>query len=213
MNEMYVKYPNVHIGERPFLGEYVVLGAPPRGMVPGDLSTRIGDKAIIRSHTVIYLGDTIGNQFQTGHGVLIREFTNIGNDVSIGSHSVIERDVRIGNGVRIHSNVFIPEFSIIEDDSWIGPNAVFTNAPYPANASTKDDLRGPLIRSYAKIGANVTLLPGVVVGQGALIGAGAVVVRDVPAGKVVVGNPARVVRDLADIPAYKIDNILDGEND
>jgi acetyltransferase-like isoleucine patch superfamily enzyme len=136
--------------------------------------------------------------------VLIRERNRIGDDVSIGSHSVVEHHVVIGDRVRIHSNVFIPEHSLLEDDSWIGPNAVFTNALYPRSREVKANLLGPQILTGAKIGANATLLPGIVIGRYALVGAGAVVVRSVPDGKVVVGNPARVVKDVSEISAYDI---------
>lgn len=197
-------YPNVAIGENVVLGAFVVVGEPPREKARGELETVIGENSTIRSHTVIYAGNKIGRNFQTGHGVLIREENVIGDDVSIGSHSVIEHHVKIGDRVRIHSQVFIPEFSVLEDNCWIGPNAVLTNARYPLSPDAKKTLKGPIIRSGAKIGANATLLPGVTVGRNALIGAGAVVLNDVPDGKVVVGNPARVIKDLAELGAYQV---------
>src|SRR3982750_3101310 len=107
----------------------------------------------------------IGANFQTGHGVMIRELNEIGDNVSVGTHSVIEHHVKIGNRVRIHSNAFIPEFSVIEDGAWIGPNVVFTNALYPLSPNAKDNLKGPHVMSDAKIGANSTLLPDVRVGR------------------------------------------------
>jgi acetyltransferase-like isoleucine patch superfamily enzyme len=167
------------------------------------LETRIGSRAVIRSHTIIYAGSVIGDDFQTGHGVLIREENRIGNNVSIGSHSIVEHHVVIGNNVRLHSNVFVPESSVLEEDCWLGPNVVVTNARYPRSHKVKARLRGATIQRGAKIGANATLLPGVVVGAHALVGAGAVVTRDVPAGAVVVGNPARVVKRVADIEEYR----------
>src|SRR5262249_42296835 len=84
---------------------------------------------------------------------------------------------------------------ILEEGAWVGPNAVFTNDPYPPNPTAK--LKGPHLLPGARIGANVTLLPGVTIGRNALVGAGAVVVRDVPDGKVAVGNPARVIKDIS----------------
>ena len=196
-------HPNTELGQRPIVEPYVVLGQPPRGAQPGELPLRIGDRAHVRSHTVIYAGNRIGHGFQTGHGVLIRESNDIGDDVSIGSHTVIEHHVRIDDGVRIHSNAFIPEFSILEPGAWVGPNVVFTNAAYPKSERAKETLRGPIVRAGAKIGANATLLPGVEIGRGALVGAGAVVTHDVSPGAVVVGNPARQIGDIGDIPAYK----------
>jgi len=198
-------YPNVVLGHGSSLGQYVILGEPPRNTLGGELRTVIGSNAVIRSHTVIYAGNIIGDDFQTGHGVLIREENQIGHDVSIGSHSVIEHHVRIGNHVRIHSSAFIPEFSELEDGCWIGPCVVLTNARYPRSPGAKQTLRGPVIRSGAKVGAGAVLLPGVTVGQDALIGAGAVVVQDVPDGKVVVGNPARVINDVTRLSAYDIE--------
>lgn len=197
----YIIHPNVHLGPDHQIGEFVIIGVPARDAEPG-CETHIGAGALVRSHTVIYAGNSIGANFQTGHSVLIRESNQIGDDVSIGSHSVIEHHLKIGNRVRIHSNVFIPEYSVLEDDAWIGPNVVFTNALYPLSPEAKANLRGPHLMPGAKIGANATLLPGVIVGRNSLVGAGAVVVRDVPDGKVVVGNPARIVKDVSELSAY-----------
>jgi acetyltransferase-like isoleucine patch superfamily enzyme len=196
--------PNVNLGENADIGDFAIIGVPPQGKKPGELETRIGSNALIRSHTVIYAGNVIGANLQTGHGVLIRESNEIGDDVSIGSHSVIEHHVKIGHRVRIHSNAFIPEGSVLENDSWVGPNAVFTNVPYPLSRDAKKTLKGPHLLSGAKVGANATLLPGVVIGQNALVGTGSVVVNNVPDGKVVVGNPARIIKDVTEMPAYKI---------
>jgi acetyltransferase-like isoleucine patch superfamily enzyme len=194
---------NVEIGDGTVVEGSCELGVPPTGHVDGGLPLRIGPSARIRSHSVIYAGNVIGARFQTGHGVLVRESNVIGDDVSIGSHSVVEHHVRIGDGARIHSNAFIPEYTTIEPGAWIGPCVVLTNAAYPQSPRAKDELRGPVIRAGSKIGANATLLPGVVIGRDALVGAGAVVVRDVPDGAVVVGNPARVTGRVRDIPAYR----------
>lgn len=200
---MHIIYPNVLLGENVEIGDFVILGFPPQGKKPGELETRIGQNSIIRSHSVVYGGNIIGNNFQTGHGVLIRELNEIGNNVSIGTHSIIEHRVKIGHSVRIHSDVFIPEFSILEEGAWVGPNVVFTNAFYPLSPEAKKNLRGPHLFPGAKIGANATLLPGVKIGRMALVGAGSVVVRDVPDGKVVAGNPARIIKDISEIAAYK----------
>jgi acetyltransferase-like isoleucine patch superfamily enzyme len=196
----YIRNGNVILGEGSIVEPYCILGAPPRGAKEGELPTVLGDGAVIRSHTVIYAGNVIGRNFQTGNKVNIRESNHIGDNVSVGTLSVIEHHVQIGNNVRIHTQVFIPEFSVLEDGCWIGPNVVFTNARYPLSPGAKDRLEGPVIRKHAKIGANVTLLPGVVIGENALVGAGSVVVRDVAAGTVVVGNPARLIRQIADLP-------------
>jgi acetyltransferase-like isoleucine patch superfamily enzyme len=196
-------YPNVFMGSGVDLGAFVIIGEPPRGKMAGELPTHIGAGAVIRSHTVIYSGNVIGDGFQTGHGALIREENRIGNHVSIGSHSIVEHHVEIGDNVRIHSNAFIPEYSVLEADCWIGPGVIFTNARYPRSHGVKETLQGPVIRANARIGAGAVVLPGVVVGRESLVGAGAVVVQDVPDGAVVVGNPARIVGLVADIQAYR----------
>ena len=203
-----ILYHRVTLGTASTIDEFVMIGVAPRGYQIGDLETRIGPGAVIRSHTVIYAGNTIGTNFQTGHGVIVRELNQIGDNVSIGTHSVIEHHVRLDNGVRVHSNVFIPEFSILEEGAWIGPNAVFTNALYPLSLTAKANLKGPYLLPGAKIGANVTLLPGVVIGRNALVGAGSVVTHDVPDNKVVVGNPARIIHDTTELPAYQFEQLL-----
>jgi acetyltransferase-like isoleucine patch superfamily enzyme len=195
----YTIYPNVQLGEGFTIGEYCIIGEPPRKRQPGELLTLIDEGATLRSHTVIYAGNRIGRHFQTGHGALVREENEIGDDVSIGSHSIIEHHVKIGNGVRIHSAVFVPEFSELEDGCWLGPNVVVTNALHPLCPKVKECLKGATVRRRAKIGAGVVLLPGVVIGEMALVGAGAVVVGDVPARAVMVGNPARHIKDIDDL--------------
>jgi acetyltransferase-like isoleucine patch superfamily enzyme len=193
-------YRNVAFGHGCSVEDFCVIGTPPRGAAEGEFPTIIGDGAVIRSHTVIYAGNRIGLDFQTGNKVNIRESNEIGDHVSIGTLSVIEHHVTIGNHVRIHTQAFIPEFSVLEEGSWIGPGVVLTNAKYPLSPDAKRTLAGPVIRRGAKIGANATLLPGIVVGENALVGAGAVVVSDVPPGAVVVGNPARVISHVDHLP-------------
>jgi acetyltransferase-like isoleucine patch superfamily enzyme len=193
-------YPNVQIGKNAVIEEYVIIGVPPRGKKPGELPTVIGDDAVIRSHTVVYAGNTIGRNFQTGHHVLVREENEFGDNVSIGSSSVVEHHIRMGNNVRIHSQAFIPEMSILEDGAWIGPNTVITNAAYPLSPNVKNELKGAIVKKNAKVGANATLLPGITIGENALVGAGAVVTKDVPPNKVVAGNPAKVINDVSNLP-------------
>lgn len=193
-------YESVSIGEGAVLEDFCLIGVPPRGVRDGELHTHIGANAVIRSHTVIYAGNDIGANFQTGNKVNIRESNSIGDDVSIGTLSVVEHHVRIGNRVRIHSQAFIPEFSVLEEGCWVGPNVVLTNAKYPGSPGAKAALAGPIVRAGARIGANATVLPGVEIGANAIVGAGAVVVRDVPPGAVVVGNPARVINDVSNLP-------------
>ncbi len=181
------------------IGDFAVIGVPPRGKADGEIPTVIGDGAVIRSHSVIYAGNVIGRHFQTGHHVMIREDNEIGDDVSIGTSSVVEHHVRIANGARIHTQAFVPEFSILEEGSWIGPNVVLTNALHPLCHKAKECLKGPTIKRGAKIGANSTILPYLVIGEDSLVGAGSVVVKDVPPRTVVAGNPARVLKGIDEL--------------
>jgi acetyltransferase-like isoleucine patch superfamily enzyme len=193
-------YLNVALGDGSVIEDFCIVGVPPRGATDGEVPTTIGERAVIRSHTVIYAGNVIGRNFQTGNKVNIRESNEIGDNVSIGTLSVVEHHVKIADHVRIHTQAFVPEFSVLEEGCWIGPNVVLTNAKYPLSPNVKEELAGPVIRRGAKIGANATLLPGVVIGENALVGAGSVVVKDVPAGAVVAGNPARVIGHVANLP-------------
>jgi acetyltransferase-like isoleucine patch superfamily enzyme len=195
-------YPNVSLPEDAQLDDFIILGKPPLGKHPGELPLIIGAGCIIRSHTVIYAGNTIGAGLQTGHHVVIREGNMIGDHVSIGTHSIVEHHVQIGAGVRLHSRVFVPEYSILEDGCWLGPGVVVTNARYPISKGAKDRLVGAHIEAGAIIGANATLLPGIRIGTRALVGAGAVVTKDVPPRAVVVGNPAKIIKQIDEIDVY-----------
>jgi len=195
----YKIFKNVKLGKNISIGDFVIIGLPPKGKADGELETVIGDNATIRSHTVIYAGNKIGDNFMTGHHVMIRENNKIGDNVSIGSGSDIEYDIKIEDGVRIHSHVFIPEFTEIKKDSWIGPNVVITNIKYPVCKNSKKYLIGPKIEEGAKIGANSTIIANIIVGRDCLIGCGSVVTKDVPPKAVVAGNPARIIKCLNDI--------------
>ena len=119
MNTYHI-YPNVHLGLDSVIEDFCIIGVPPRGKKEGELRTIIGEKAQIRSHTVIYAGNQIGRGFEAGNKVNVREENTIGDNVSIGTLSVIEHHVEIGNNVRVHSQVFIPEYSVLEEGCWIG---------------------------------------------------------------------------------------------
>jgi len=190
-----VTYPNVRLGKNCIIEDFTIIGTPPKGYAAGELETTIGDNSIIRSHTVIYAGNKIGNNFQTGNKANIREFNEIGDNVSIGTLSVIEHHVKIRNGVRIHTQAFIPEHTILEDGCWLGPNVVITNAKYPKSPNAKKELKEAHVKKNAIIGANSTLLPGVIIGEHALVGAGSVVTKNVPDNAVVAGNPAKVINN------------------
>ncbi len=193
-------YPGVKLGKNVVIEDFCLIGVTPRGHKEGELETIIGDDSVIRSHSVIYAGNKIGNKFQTGNKANIRELNDIGHNVSIGTLSVVEHHVKIEDNVRIHTQVFIPEFSTLKKDSWVGPNVVFTNAPYPKSKNVKDELVGPTLEEGSIVGANSTLLPGVVIGKNAMVGAGSVVTKDVPAGDVVAGNPAKFMKKKSELP-------------
>lgn len=195
-----VIYPNVKLGANCLVEDFAIIGVPPQGYKPGELETVIGANAVIRSHTVIYAGNKIGDNFQTGNKANIRESNKIGDNVSIGTLTVVEHHVEIGNCVRIHTQAFIPEFTILEDKCWVGPNVVLTNAKYPRSPGVKEQLKGAHIMKGAIIGANSTLLPGVKIGARALVGAGSVVTKDVPARTVVAGNPAKPINRIDNLP-------------
>ena len=194
---------NVVLGDNVIIGDACIIGITAKGKNENECTTIIGDNAYIRSHTIIYADNNIGHNFQTGHHVVIRETNSIGTDVSIGSLSCVEHHVTIEDGVRIHSQAFIPEYSVLKRECWIGPNVVLTNARYPRSRNVKENLSGAVIEEKAKIGANVTILPGIRIGREALVGAGSVVTRDVPPFAVVAGNPARVISDVREIEQYK----------
>jgi acetyltransferase-like isoleucine patch superfamily enzyme len=157
----------------------------------------IGRNAHVRSGSAIYLGSRIGHGFQTGHNVVIREECAIGDDVSVWSNTVVDYGCRIGNRVKIHSNCYIAQYTDIEDDAFLAPGVTIANDLYPGQEASARVMSGPSIGRGAQIGINATVLPFVRIGAGCLIGAGAVVVFDIPEGSVAFGNPA-VVRGRVD---------------
>lgn len=200
---LYVRYPNVRLGKRAVIEPYAVLGVPPRGSEAGELELVIGDNVVVRTHSVIYAGTTIGDNLITGSGARIREDNVIGDNVSIGTLAALENGHRIGNNVSIHTAAILGEYSVIEDNAFIGPRTLFLNDPHPPCPRYTECVGAPHIKKGAKIGALATIFPGVTVGEGAIVGACAVVTKDVPAGKVVIGNPARVIKDVSELTCMK----------
>ena len=190
---------NVHIkagttvGARCILGEYLMDFYADRENKVHPLV--IGANSLIRSETIIYGDTVIGDNFQSGHRVTIREKANIGHHVRIGTLSDIQGDCQIGNYVNMHSNVHIGQKSTIKDYVWIFPYVILTNDPTPPS----ETLLGVTIDEFAIVATGTVVLPGCHIGKDALVGAGAIVTKDVGEMKVVVGNPAKEISDVTKI--------------
>ena len=173
------------------------------GYVSGRLPERrplvIGADARLRSGTVVYEGSTYGRGLETGHNVVLREENTVGDDLKIWNNSTIDYKCWIGSGVRIHNNVYVAQYTTIDDDVFLAPGVTIANDPCPVCTLC---MKGPTLRKGVRVGVNATLLPHIEIGAGALVAAGAVVTRDVPPGAVVVGNPAKVVKNTRDVACF-----------
>jgi acetyltransferase-like isoleucine patch superfamily enzyme len=189
--------PGVRLGAGTLIDDDVRLGngAGASGRSKG---LEIGRGAVIRSGSSVFDGVRIGDRLATGHNVSIGENTVIGSDCHIGNNSIIAAGCTIGDRVHIDANCYIAESTTIEDDARVAPGVYMANDPHPGS---KSDLcrRGPTIERGAQIGMNVTILPFVTIGERSLVGAGSVVTRNVAAGLVVVGNPARVLKSVTQV--------------
>lgn len=136
----------------------------------------------------------IGQDTKIWQFCVVLEQAVIGDNCNINAQVLIENDVVIGNNVTVKSGVQLWDGTRVEDNVFIGPNATFTNDFMPRSKQYPESFSGITLKHSASIGANATLLPGITVGERAMVGAGAVVTEDVPAYAVVVGNPAKVIR-------------------
>ncbi len=190
---------NVYLGDNAFIASNCILGE--YGMEFCSERRReirtltIGKKALVRSGTIIYAGSEIGDEFQTGHNVTIREKCKIGSHVSIGTLSDVQGNCRIGNYVRMHSNVHIGQLSQIDDFVWIFPYVVLTNDPTPPS----EQFLGVHLKSFSVIATGAIILPGVEINHDSLVAAGAIVTKNVAPFAVVGGNPAKMISDVRNI--------------
>jgi UDP-2-acetamido-3-amino-2,3-dideoxy-glucuronate N-acetyltransferase len=196
-----VVYPGTELGSDVRLGDGCVVGKPP---VLGASSSAareeappavLGDRVAIGAGAVVLAGATIGAGTVVADQAHVRERTTIGEDCVVGRGASVENDVRMGARVRMQTNSYITAWSVVEDDVFVAPGVITTNDPTAGRRTGGEELRGPTLRRGCRIGAGAVLLPGVEVGEDAFVAAGAVVTTDVPARTLVMGVPARAVRE------------------
>jgi acetyltransferase-like isoleucine patch superfamily enzyme len=183
---------NAVIGKQPSLG---TRSTAKRDPLPPAL---IGDNTVISTGAIVFAGSTVGANCIVGDQSCIRERVTLADDCILGRGSLIENDTTVGAGTRIQADAYITAYSTLEEDVFIAPCVVTTNDNFMGRTENRKELmKGPTIRRSARIGGGAILCPGVEIGEEAFVGAGAVVTKDVPARKLVVGSPARVLRDVA----------------
>jgi acetyltransferase-like isoleucine patch superfamily enzyme len=207
-----VVYPGTVLGEGVRVLENAVVGKQPtlsarstakREPLP---PTEIGDGTVVSTGAIVFAGSRIGARVILGDQSCVRERVTIGDDVVLGRGSLVENDTTVGALTRIQAEAYITAYSTVEEQVFIAPCVVTTNDDFMGRTERRHDLvRGPTIRRGARIGGGAILCPGIEVGEEAFVGAGAVVTKDVPRGVVVVGNPARVLRDVPE------DELLDSQ--
>jgi acetyltransferase-like isoleucine patch superfamily enzyme len=198
-----VVYPGTVLGEGVKVLENAVVGTQP-SLSPRSTAkreplppTEIGDGTIVSAGAIVFAGARIGARVILGDQSCVRERVEIGDDVVVGRGSLVENDTTIGALTKIQANAYITAYSTLEDNVFIAPCVVTTNDNFMGRTEERHALiKGPTIRRGARIGGGAILCPGVEIGAEAFVGAGAVVTKDVPPGKLVVGNPARVLRDV-----------------
>ena len=196
-------YPGTVLGEGVKVLENAVVGKQPslspRSTAKRELlePTVIGDGTIVSTGAIVFAGSRIGARVILGDQSCVRERVEIGDDVVLGRGSLVENDTTIGALTKIQAEAYITAYSTLEDNVFIAPCVVTTNDNYMGRTEKRHDaLKGPTIRRGARVGGGAILCPGVEIGEEAFVGAGAVVTKDVPARALVVGNPARVLRDV-----------------
>jgi acetyltransferase-like isoleucine patch superfamily enzyme len=183
---------NAVVGKQPSLGARSTAKRDP--LAPA----LIGDNTVISTGAIVFAGSTVGANCIVGDQSCIRERVVLADDCILGRGSLIENDTTVGAGTRIQADAYITAYSTLEEDVFIAPCVVTTNDNFMGRTENRKELmKGPTIRRSARIGGGAILCPGVEIGEEAFVGAGAVVTKDVPPRKLVVGSPARVLRDVA----------------
>jgi acetyltransferase-like isoleucine patch superfamily enzyme len=198
-------YPGTVLGEGVRVLEHAVVGKQPtlgprstakREPLP---PTTVGAGTVISTGAIVFAGSELGAGCIVGDQACIRERVRLDDDVVVGRGSLVENDTTIGSGTRIQAEAYVTAYSTLEEDVFVAPCVVTTNDNFMGRTERRKALmKGPTIRRGARVGGGAILCPGIEVGEEAFVGAGAVVTKDVPPGKVVVGNPARVLRDVPD---------------
>jgi len=198
-----IVYPGTVLGEGVRVLEHAVVGKQPslsaastarRDPLP---PTRIGDGTVVSTGAIVFAGSTIGARCIVGDQSCIRERVRMGDDCILGRGSLIENDTSVGDRTRIQAEAYVTAYSTLEEDVFIAPCVVTTNDNFMGRTEKRKELmKGPTIRRSARVGGGAIICPAVEIGEEAFVGAGAVVTKDVPARVVVVGSPARVLRDV-----------------
>jgi len=185
-------YPGVEIGNNCELQDRVILGH--RAISKVERPTVIGAGTTLHSNSTVFAGVTIGKNCRVGNNSVIRENNTIGDNCKIGMLVQIENTSVIGNNVFVVAGSHITAYATIEDNVFIGGHVITTNDRQMNRGEIK--LKGPTIKRAARIGSNATILPAVVIGEEAVVGAGAVVTKDIPARMVALGVPAKPVKKV-----------------
>ncbi len=184
---------NAVVGKQPALGPKSTAKRDP--LPPAE----IGDGTVVSTGAIVFAGATVGAGCILGDQSCVRERVTIADDVVVGRGVLVENDTMIGSGTRIQAEAYVTAYSTLEEDVFIAPCVVTTNDNFMGRTERRTELmKGPTIRRGARVGGGAILCPGIEVGEEAFVGAGAVVTKDVPPRMVVVGNPARVIRAVAD---------------
>ena len=203
--ETAIVYPGTLVGEGCKILDYAVVGKQPT-LSPRSTAKRedlpplvLGPGSVVSTGAIVFAGTTVGERVIVGDQACVRERCTIGDDVVIGRGSLVENDTSVGALTKIQAHAYITAYSLLEDNVFIAPCVITTNDNYMGRTEKRHELiKGPTIRRGARVGGGSVLLPGIEIGEEAFIGAGAVVLRDVPAKAVMVGSPARQIRDVPD---------------